>query len=198
MRIKFLSLSVICSLALLTAGVARASVSFLGTALTNAAGLSSGDFGVLIIDNNNAGFGSISVLAGSSLTSSSTYSGFTVVGSNTATFAFSTTSLSITPTFDLGSGVDVGDRFAIIVFDTSTSSAITGDTYRIWTDVSWVVSADGSTSTFAASGGDFAQLSSSSSFTGVVTSAVPEPATYAALFGLASLGFCALRRRRKA
>lgn len=30
------------------------------------------------------------------------------------------------------------------------------------------------------------------------TSAVPEPATFAALFGLASLGFCAVRRRRKA
>jgi hypothetical protein len=34
---------------------------------------------------------------------------------------------------------------------------------------------------------------------GILTvSAVPEPATYAALFGVAALGFCAVRRRRKA
>jgi len=32
----------------------------------------------------------------------------------------------------------------------------------------------------------------------VAVSAVPEPATYAALFGLASLGFCIMRKRRKA
>ena len=32
----------------------------------------------------------------------------------------------------------------------------------------------------------------------VAISAVPEPATYAGLFGLAALGFCAVRRRRKA
>ncbi|HSI20187.1 MAG TPA: PEP-CTERM sorting domain-containing protein [Verrucomicrobiae bacterium] len=32
----------------------------------------------------------------------------------------------------------------------------------------------------------------------VNVSAVPEPATYAGLFGLAALGFCAVRRRRKA
>ena len=32
----------------------------------------------------------------------------------------------------------------------------------------------------------------------MAVSAVPEPATYAAIFGLAALGFCAVRRRRRA
>ena len=35
-------------------------------------------------------------------------------------------------------------------------------------------------------------------YTGIAVSAVPEPATYAALFGVASLGFCVWRKRRKA
>jgi hypothetical protein len=92
-------------------------------------------------------------------------------------------------TFSEGGGVDEGDTFAIIVFENSTTTVTAGDTYRIWSDGSWDVPADGLTETF---GTELSQVTTAANFSGTV---VPEPSTFAAFAGLLALGFVMVRRR---
>jgi hypothetical protein len=197
---KYLDCSKVILGSLLIATIASANVTFNGTALLNTPGLAAGDVGILLVDNSNSGFSSISIRAGSSLTSSSTYGDFSALTSGTASTIFGGTSLALPlSNYSLPSVANTGDKFAILVFSTSLTTAIGGDTYKIWTDSSWVIPADGSTTSFqiTPANGFFTTLTSASSFNGTV-SAIPEPATYAALFGLGVLGMAAFRRRRTA
>ncbi len=119
----------------------------------------------------------------------------------TAQTGFGSTTLPtpVSTPFNLGNGVDAGDQFVIITFDVSTSNAAASDTYRIWTDPSWIIPADGSVVTF---GTEIAQLSGAgvtATFTKIVqTSVIPEPSSFAALAGLVVVGAVATRRRRSA
>jgi hypothetical protein len=205
----------VTSLVSLAAGlVAQASVQFSGAALLKVPNISSGDVSYLIIDENNTGFGNVGSINPSTSTfvAGSVYettaltvgsdnlgSNFTIVGTKTAT---GTTTISVLGSYagiQLTGGVDAGDKFAIIVFENSTTSAVASDTYRIFTDPTWVVPSDGFTITFSnTTAGSFAQLGTTATpaFTKTVVSAVPEPSTYAALAGVAVLGLAALRRRR--
>jgi hypothetical protein len=196
--------------------VAQASVTFSGTALVKVPNISTGDVAYFIIDENNAGFGNLgsinpntslfesgTIYEGTSFTigSDNLGSGFTIVGTKTAT---GSATVSVNGTFSgvsLGSGVDTGDKFAIIVFETSTTAGVAGDTYRIFTDPTWVVPSDGFTVTYSnTTTGAFAQLGASAvaAFTKTIAAAqaVPEPSSFAALAGFAVLGFAASRRRR--
>ena len=205
----------IASVIALSAGlVANATVTFSGTALLKVPNISVGDVSYLVIDETNAGFNTIgsinpntstfdsgTIWNGTALTvgSDNLGSNFTIVGTKTA--ASSLGSISVNGSYagiPLTNGVDTGDKFAIIVFETSTTSAVANDIYRIYTDASWVVPADGAAITFASSGaGTFLQLGTTATpaFTKTVAN-VPEASTSAALAGVAVLGLAALRRRR--
>lgn len=215
MNNKF-KISLACASLVVSAVVAQATVTFNGTALVKVPNISTGDVAYFIIDETNAGFGNLgSINPNTSLFEAGTiYEGatftiggdsfgtaFTIVGTKTAT---GTTTVSVNSTFTnvpLGNGVDSGDKFALIVFETSTTTGVAGDTYRIFTDPTWVVPSDGFTVSFSnTTAGSFAQLGTTASpafmKTIAATSAVPEPSSFAALAGFAVLGLAASRRRR--
>jgi hypothetical protein len=176
------------------AASATASVNISGTSLLDADTLTAGQIGAYIVSTDGTSFGSLSSLdAGLSISDSSTYGGsFTFFGQNAVESVFGSTSLASGHDVFLTGGVDAGDSFAVLVYGTSTTNTVLGDTYQIWTDSSWLMPADGAFEGFG-SNGTFAQLSGVSSHSGTV---VPEPSTYAMLSGLCVLGFVALRRRR--
>jgi|GEM_PF-1059539 len=212
---KNIKLALTAAVTLATGLIANATVTFTGTALLRVPNISAGDVSYFVIDENNTGFGNIgsinpntstftagTIYDGTALTvgSDNLGSNFTIVGTKTAAGTSSVSLSGSYSAFALGNGVDTGDKFAIIVFETSTSTANAGDTYRIYTDASWTVRADPSTTSFSATPGadTFLQLGATATpaFTKTVVSAVPEPSTYAALAGVAVLGLAALRRRR--
>jgi len=159
----------------------RADVSFGGTALLNAPGVSAGDVGVLLNDDNGVGFSVLAgnIQAGLSLTSSSTYSGswgsFSVLGSNTAASVFGNISLAGGATFSLIDGIQANDSFAYLVFSGSTTTTVAGDSVSIWTAPNWLIPADGASLTWPA---NFTQLTGTSSpalSTAVVSEPSPPP-----------------------
>ncbi len=190
------------------ASLAQAALTTTGTAFSNAVGISAGDVGVLIFDNNNTGnftttFNGFNFTVGASITANATYGDFTVaLGTSKTATAPTQTLTTLSGAFSnvqLTNGVDIGDKFAFVVFQNSTTTILAGDTYTVWTHSSWVVPPDGNYS-FAASptGSNFQQVTAANSanlkvFTGTV---VPEPSAFAALAGIAALGFAASRRRR--
>ncbi len=185
-------------LAALSVTAAKATVTLNGIAFLNAPAIALNDVAYFIVDINNTGFTSISFTPGESLTTVASYGDYALLGSKTATAL--STNITLSGAFSgvaLSNGVSVGDRFAAVVFSNSTTTALSGDTYTIWTDPTWVIPADGSTLSYQASptGSNFKQLGTTSSavITGTV---VPEPSAFAALAGLAALGFAASRRRR--
>ena len=114
---------------------------------------------------------------------------YTVLGSGAVNNATSTqAALNAGVTFDLGGNVATGNEIGLLVFNTSTISATSSDTYTIWTN-DWLVAADGANASLTGAG-PFTGVSSGN---GVV---VPEPSTYAALSGLLALGYVMVRRRR--
>lgn len=187
----------------------HAAITFTGTAFSNAPGISIGDVGVLIFDKNNTGFESINLIAGSSITSSATY-GENAQG-NLFSVALDSSKIATNPVgalitlsgafsnVSISNGVDVGDKFAFVVFENSTTTVLEGDKYTIWTDLTWVVKPDG-TYAFNANpnSAQYKQFTSTSSPLLSKTVPVPEPSSFAALAGLAAIGFVASRRRRQA
>lgn len=177
--------------------VADAAIGITGTSLNNAIGLSADEVGVYIISDGTP-FSTVSITEGADILDSSAYgAGFTVMGSNTAAFGFGSTTLGSGHT-DVNASF-TGDIFAVFVFENSTTTALIGDSYNVWTDPTWVLpSSDGQTVEFAASPGigQVQQLSDAADFSGTV-SAVPEPSAFAALAGVCALGFVAMRRRSR-
>jgi hypothetical protein len=193
MKIKLLSLLSIVALPVVSFGTASIS----GTALRNVTGLADGDFSVLLVDTSGSGFNSAALstlTAGADLTSSSTYAGFEVLTTTTASFFFGSTTAEFNiANFDvLGQPIVSSDLFGILTFTGGSTTAANGTSYEIWTDATWDIPADGGTETF--NSGALVQLDSVAA--GSVGSVVPEPSTYAALSGLLALGYVMARRRR--
>lgn len=184
------------------ASSASASVTFSGNALLNVTGLNVGDVGIFLVDNNGSNFSSFSIDLNDSLTDAATYGNYTVLGSKTASSISTNKFLSgAFSGVNLDANVTTGDRFAVVVFDTSTTTAQANDTWRVFTDATWVVPADGSLLSYAASptGSNFKQLGVSATpiLTGTVAgAAIPEASSFAAIAGLMAVGFASVRRRR--
>ena len=91
-------------------------------------------------------------------------------------------------------------------FPTLTTASLTpgaGTAYGQYgslTDVSWVSPADGTTANpqMLTSSSGFGSAANSNGYAILTVAAVPEPSTYAALFGAAALGLVAWRRRHTA
>ena len=139
---------------------------------------------------------------GQSLTSDITYNSslFTVMGTTTVTGTASTTTLSggIVP-FTLVNGINKDDQYAVLVYNTSTTTTIAGDTYRIWRASDWLIPSDGATISYSntpAAGGPYQQIRIADYLLGSGTVAVPEPSS-ASLLALGVAGLVALRVRRK-
>lgn len=82
--------------------------------------------------------------------------------------------------------ITTGDQFGVIWFE--SKSMTVGDNYGFYTDAGLLAPADPSTVSFSAFIGDDIK---SAAFT-----AVPEPAEFAALFGIFALGLVLWRRRK--
>jgi hypothetical protein len=197
---KKVFISTVCSLAVIS--ISSAAISISGTALNNAPGVNAGNFGALLIKNDGSAFDSSifsSVLEGGDLTNNSTYGiGYTLLGTNFAQdinipiplgtlLEYSVANYS--PTSG-ASGGSVGDNFAVLVFEASTVSATAGDGLLLFTDASWVVPADPSSSNF---GNEFTTLTTSAS--PVSGTVVPEPSSFALLAGCFGLAWVMGRRR---
>lgn len=180
-------------------------VSFSGSALQAVTGLTAaGQKAVYIVDNTGntiTNFNQIALLSGASITANASYgTNITVIGNVNSTNLGAVRVGGIS-NIALTANVATGNRFAIVVFSTSTTTANAGDTYRVWTDPTWLIPAGGSTVSFQnPAAGQFQQLISTNSpvalLTSTVPTAVPEPSTFATVAGLMSLTFVACRRRK--
>lgn len=195
---KLRNLASVTVISLLISTSSYATVLLSGTALKGVTGSVVGQKAVYVVDNNNIGFGSLNLIEGTSITSSSAFGeNFTVVGSVTSS-SFGTVNFGSPSGFALGNGVDTGDHFAIIVFTTSTGNALGNDTYKIWTDSTWLIPADTNTVTFGTNLKQFTSVDSPAFTKTVATTAIPEPSTYAAAVGFIILGLAAFKRRKLA
>lgn len=203
---------VIATTLAISASISQAAVSFTGVALLNVPGVAVGDVGIFLIDTSDSGAVGFdtwsplveSIAIGADLTSPATYGdgGYAFMGSRTAAAAGSNVTLAGGISgIPISGAVNQGDRFALITFDNSTTVALAGDTFKIWTDPTWIIPADGSTLGFQATvttGVKQLGLSATPVATGTVVSgaAIPEPSSFAALAGLMAVGFASIRRRR--
>lgn len=104
----------------------------------------------------------------------------------------------------LGSGVATGQKVAIYWFSDITSlgtTPVNGTKYGTYRESSWLVPADTALVSFPLEtenvGGSVSDSATVANLA-VSSSAVPESSAYAALFGVAALGFAGCRRRRMA
>jgi len=193
---KILQLSALMTLAL---SAAHASVTISGTAVSGSSVVQVGQTVIMIADTTGTGFdaGSVfnstlggSLASGLSITDGATFgTGVVFLDSAVAANNFLQTPIaSFGTTFSILGTVSAGNEFAFIVFDSSSTTTLDGDTYALYTNsADWIIPSDGSNITINPE-------TSASSFGGTV--AVPEPSTFAALAGLCALGAVMVRRRR--
>lgn len=166
--------------------------------------LQTGDAAVLIADSTGTGFDAGSVFStslGGSLDSglntanAATYGpGYEVLDtSNIQTNILGNEFLGFSVTnyvYDTGTpgALAEGDEFAVLVFSTDATTTELGQTYRLFTDNTWLMPAD--PGTYGSS--DFNTATSDSTFGGTV---VPEPSAFALLAGCFGLAWVMVRRR---
>lgn len=204
-----LTIAAACSIC--TSAIASVSISFSGGVLSNSSGTELPD-GALVYAVSSAS--NVFPTGTNALTSLSV--GDFTFGDNVLLGSWSVDSGVAGPgTFEaflgginLSGGIAQGNRIAIIwvpglsAASINTPSAlVSGMSYGVYADPSWVVPADGSTvgyavETVAIGGAISNSLTVASQSVG--GSAIPEPSSFAALAGLAMLGFAGMRKRRSA
>lgn len=191
----------------LTSAALNAGVGVTGPAVRGAGtGIALGDFAAIIVSTDGTSFSTISFTQGELLNLASSYgTGFTVLQTGSVINSLGTLQFNANFTTELVNGISQGDSFAVVSFNTSlndASGAIAGDTFKIWTNPAWVIPADGSNFTFTTGtvgSSNFPTSTGLPAITGTVTGgAIPEPSSFAALAGLAMLGFAGMRKRRSA
>ena len=174
---------------MLSSIVANASVTLSGTSIVSSAIL--GDSQGVFIASNSASFDAslftteidlFSFAAGTDVF------GYTVLGSASINTAGTNGVLGSGVTYNLTGSVGTGNEIGILSFATSTTTALEGDTFSVFTN-GWTVPADGSN--LPLTGAPNFGLAA----VGAGSIAVPEPSAYATLAGLMALGFVMLRRR---
>ena len=170
--------------------VSQASITISGTSLFNTEIYDHSE-GIYISSNTGSFDESLfaTFAAGTSFATGTVIGDYTVLGAGAVNNASATqAALNAGVTYDLGGNVATNNEIGLLVFNTSSGSATSGDTYKIFTD-GWLVASDGANQSLTG-GGPFVGASFGA---GTV---VPEPSTYAALSGLLALGYVMVRRRR--
>ena len=174
---------------MLSSIVANASVTLSGTSIVSSAIL--GDSQGVFIASNSASFDTTlfttSPIDAFSFASGTDLFGYTVLGSASINTAGSNGVLGSGVTYDLAGSVGTGNEIGILSFATSTTTALGGDTFSVFTN-GWTVPADGSNLPLTGA----PNFGLAAVGTGSI---VPEPSAYATLAGLVALGFVMLRRR---
>ena len=174
---------------MLSSIVANASVTLSGTSIVSSAIL--GDSQGVFIASNGTSFDTslfTTEIDAFSFASGTDLFGYTVLGSANINDAGSNGVLGLGVTYNLGGSVGTGNEIVILSFATSTTTALEGDTFSVFTN-GWTVPADGSN--LPLTGAPNFGLAA----VGTGSIAVPEPSAYATLAGLVALGFVMLRRR---
>ena len=175
---------------LLSAVAANASVTISGTSLFNAE-INGYSTGVYVVSNSASFTETLmeDLLAGISFTQGTAIGNYTVIGTAPINAAGNSGSSALTAgiTFNLGGNVATGNEIGILAFNTSTTSTIGDDPYKVFTN-DWLVAADGANLSLTG-GGPFTGASI------LPSTVVPEPSSYALLGGLLALGCVMLRRR---
>ena len=187
-----------------------AAVTFTGTSInsgsSNVLNLVTGQLGVYIVKdeaatNWNTLFGTGKINFDLSVATDATYNAslFTVMSSKPVTG--STTKVVAAPgsNIDLSNGISTGDEFAFLLFNTSTTTTIAGDTFSIYRANDWLIPANATTFSFSATptaGASYQTINATSYLIGTGTVAIPEPSS-ASLLALGVAGLVALRARRK-
>jgi len=187
-----------------------AAVTFTGTSINsgsfNVLNLVTGQLGVYIVKdqtatNWNTLFGTGKINFGLTVIDDATYDAslFTIMSSKSVTGT--TTKVVSAPGSNIGlvNGISTGDEFAFLLFNTSTTTTIAGDTYSIYRASDWVIPSDTATISFSATpsaGASYQTVNATSYLIGTGTVAIPEPSS-ASLLALGVAGLVALRVRRK-
>ena len=182
---------------LLSSVAANASITISGTSILSSDlnGLSTG---VFVSSTTSAFdvslFGTESVAIGTSFATGTALNGYTILGTASINPAGGAGSALVSGvTYNLGGGVSTGNAIGVLAFASSTTSAIAGDSFSVFTGSpsEWLVPADGANLSLTGTGiPSFAGSSGSGSVV-----AVPEPSAFATLAGICALGFVMLRRR---
>jgi len=188
-----------------------AAVTFTGTSInsgpSNLLNLTTGQLGVYIVKdqaatNWNTLFGTGKINFGLTVIDDATYDAslFTIMSSKSV--SGTTTKVVSAPgsNIALANGISTGDEFAFLLFNTSTTTTIAGDTFSIYRASDWLIPADATSFGFSASptaGASYQTLNATSYLIGTGTvAAIPEPSS-ASLLALGVAGLVALRARRK-
>ena len=169
-----------------TLTVSQASIQISGTVINDAEIFGSSQ-GVFISSNTGSFDESLfaTLAADTSFTAGTVIGDYTVMGFGTVFPASATNGFLGGINYDLGGNIATSNEIGVLVFDSSTNSASSGDAYTIWTN-DWLVASDSANAPIGAAAlGAFG-----------AGSVVPEPSTYAALAGLCALGAVMVRRRR--
>ena len=160
--------------------------------------ISAGESYVYLVDMDGSAFSTNDLLtldAGLSLTNSSTYLGFSVIGNGTVETLFNAASVGSGLSVDLSGEIEAGYSFGILVFDNSSDITLGFDTFSIFTDDSWELLSDGDTGIF---GSQFTQIGPgmSPAAIGSVGAPIPESSDYALFVAFLSMGYVIARRSR--
>jgi hypothetical protein len=151
-----------------------------GPSIVGSPGLLSGKTGVYVVSNDGSPLSGVDSLeAGVPFQIGQSFQGgsFTIIGSAVTNLLFGNTVF-------LPSGLTVdeaalgGLSFGVLVFDTSSSETLAGDSFQVWTDPSWVIPTSSGTYSFSstpAEGSPFLQLVDAADGSGTVRPAVVLP-----------------------
>ena len=187
-----------------------AAVTFTGTAINSGASnllnLTTGQLGVYVVKDQAATnwdtlFGTGKINFGLTVIDDATYDAslFTIMSSKSVTGSSTKVVSAPGANIALANGISTGDEFAFLLFNTSTTTTIAGDTFRIYRASDWLIPADATSFGFSATptaGASYQTINATSYLIGTGTVVIPEPSS-ASLLAIGVAGLVALRARRK-